>query len=219
MARAFERPAAIALPDDVGEGLALEGLYVPADAESEGGAARGAVIAPPHPLMGGSMESPVVTEIAWACQRAGRSSLRFNWRGVGASAGRPSGDAGDADVDYASAVRFVLDTVPGPWMACGYSYGALAALRASRHRPAPERLLLVAPPTGMLDVGLLTAFAGEALVVAGREDTWFDAAALSAATIETPRIRVEVIPDCDHFFMTGLGQLARVLADWLGQAA
>ena len=43
------------------------------------------------------MQSPVVNEIAYACQKAGIASLRFDWRGVGASAGEPSGSAGDAD--------------------------------------------------------------------------------------------------------------------------
>ncbi|HKX46761.1 MAG TPA: hypothetical protein VJP77_08665, partial [Planctomycetota bacterium] len=75
MARAFERPAIIPLLDDRGEGLALEGLFVPIEPGTRGGA----VIAAPHPLMGGSMESPVVTELAHACQRSGRGSLRFNW--------------------------------------------------------------------------------------------------------------------------------------------
>ena len=63
-------------------GSRLEGLYTPADAP-----VGGAVIAPPHPLYGGSMDSPVVTELAQACARADFASLRFNWRGAGASAG------------------------------------------------------------------------------------------------------------------------------------
>jgi hypothetical protein len=212
MARAFERPATIALPGSVGEGLALEGLYVPVAAAA---AAGGAVIAAPHPLMGGSMDSPVVTEIAWACQRAGRASLRFNWRGVGASGGETSGDIGDADVDYASATAFLTETVPGPIMACGYSFGAIAALRATTRDPVPQRLLLVAPPTGMLDASLLASFSGEILLVAGHEDQWVDTTVLSSLAAEGARVRTEVIPGCDHFFVTGLGKLGRALADWL----
>jgi alpha/beta superfamily hydrolase len=211
MARAFERPATIALPADVGEGLALEGLYVPVDPDPRGGA----VIAPPHPLMGGSMESPVVTEVAWSCQRAGRASLRFNWRGVGASAGSPSGEVADADVDFESATRFVAETVSGPLMACGYSFGALAALRATSRDPAPDRLVLVAPPSSMVDAELLGGFPGKVLIVAGQDDEWVDARALSEMAIEEPDVAVEVIPRCDHFFMRGLGDLTRILGDWL----
>lgn len=216
MARAFERPATIALPDDVGEGLALDGLYVPVDSAEPGARSGrgGAVIAPPHPLMGGSMESPVVTEIAWACERAGRASLRFNWRGVGASGGEASGDIGDADVDFASAGRFMADTVPGPVMACGYSFGALAALRASGREPTPELRILVAPPSSMLDATLLEAAPGKTLIVAGQDDEWVDASALSELSLHDPDTRVEVIPRCDHFFMSGLGDLSRILAEW-----
>lgn len=211
MARAFERPATIGLPESVGPGWALEGLFVPIDPPHRGGA----VIAPPHPLMGGSMESPVVTELAFACERAGRSSLRFNWRGVGASGGVPSGEIPDADVDYASAATYLIESVPGPWLACGYSFGALAAIRAAGRTPSPDHLLLVAPPTGMLDADRLADFAGRTLIIAGQHDPWVDARALSALASESERIRVEVIPRSDHFFMAGLGDLSRLAGEWL----
>ena len=60
-----ERPIVIAAPGD--RSLALEGIFV----SGEGDGAAGAVIAPPHPLYGGSLESPVVAEVAHACARAG----------------------------------------------------------------------------------------------------------------------------------------------------
>lgn len=211
MARAFERPATIALPESEGEGLALEGLFVPIDGSGRGGS----LIAPPHPLMGGSMESPVVAELAFASERAGRSSLRFNWRGVGASGGRASGEIADADVDYASATAFLIETAPGPWMACGYSFGALAAIRAAERSPAPGWLLLVAPPTAMLDADRLARFPGHTLILAGQHDGWVDAVALSALAHDSERMRVEVIPRCDHFFMAGLGDISRLAGEWL----
>lgn len=209
MTRAFERAAVIPLPDASGQ--ALEGLYVPVP-EPEGAA----VIAPPHPLMGGSMESPVLTEVAWACERARISSLRFNWRGVGASAGQPSGDAEVADEDFAAALHFQTETVPGPLVACGYSFGAAAALRASVSRPDIERLVLVAPPTSLLPPGALAQFRGEVFIAAGEHDEWVDVAVLSEQMAEVPAGRLEVIPDCDHFFMNGLAVLGRAVAAWWG---
>ena len=66
MAKREDRAVPIAVPP--GE-LVLDGLFnAAADGEE-----RGAVIAPPHPLYGGSMDSPVVSELAWCFSRAGRA--------------------------------------------------------------------------------------------------------------------------------------------------
>src|SRR3982074_2839247 len=51
-------------------------------------------IAAPHPALGGSMTSPVVAELAWALTRAGHPTLRFDYRGVGASRGASRHPAG-----------------------------------------------------------------------------------------------------------------------------
>ena len=83
-----------------GSGLVLEGVW-------QKGEGRGAVIAPPHPEYGGSLESPVVSEVAYALYKAGVASLRFNWRGVGASQGAISGDAAAADDPYAYAIALL----------------------------------------------------------------------------------------------------------------
>src|SRR5271157_4429275 len=105
--------------EGLGAGRALEGLFLRASGQSKGGC----VIAPPHPLYGGSMENAVVSELAFVCAHAGLDSLRFSWRGVGASAGTSSGDLQDAAQDYAAALARLRDT-PGGLVLCGYSFGA-----------------------------------------------------------------------------------------------
>ena len=110
-------------------GLVLEGVW-------QKGAGRGAVIAPPHPEYGGSLEHPVVSELAYGLYKAGIASLRFNWRGVGASQGRVSGEWKAAEEDYSAAVEQVAATMPPPIVAAGYSFGAAAALRVGSARPA-----------------------------------------------------------------------------------
>ena len=212
MTRALERPAVIALPEEPGgSGQALEGLHGPVPEP-----VAAAVIAPPHPLMGGSMESPVLTEIAWACDRASVASLRFNWRGVGGSSGQTSGEESIADQDFAAALDFVAETHPGPLVACGYSFGALAALRASLTHPGIERLVLVAPPTSMLSREALTSFRGKLFIAAGEDDEWVDSQQLSTWLAEAPSGHLESIADCDHFFMSELGVLGRRIASWWG---
>jgi len=212
--RALERPATIPLPTRDGDaaGLALDGLWLAAPGEARGGA----VIAAPHPLYGGSMESPVVTELAFACERARLSSLRFNWRGVGASAGAATGEGEAAAEDFAAALAFVADSAEGPLVAAGYSFGAAAAVRAARGEPRVRRLLLVAPPPPLLDVPALEAFAGPVLVVTGERDRIAPQEALGPLVQALPRARLAVLAETDHFFATeGLGELSRVVSGWL----
>lgn len=196
-----------------GEGFeALEGVYLPA---AGGESLGGAVVAAPHPLMGGSMDSPVVSEIAFACSKAGLAALRFNWRGVGASAGAPSDDPGDADQDYSAAAVYLEETVEGPLVGCGYSWGAAAALRAAARHPRIRRLVLVAPPLAMLDRAALEAFGRRTLLVTGHRDSWAPPAALEERLAELPRAELHVVPDADHFFVEGLADVGRAIREWL----
>ena len=111
------------------------------------GNAWGSVIAPPHPLYGGSMDSPVVNEVAWASARSGVAAVRFNWRGVGASTGVPSGEAQRrrprlrvgararrGDACRARSSRAATRSAPRPRCAPRSSTRASAARSSSRRR-------------------------------------------------------------------------------------
>jgi len=193
------------------EAETLEGIFLAAAS----GALRGAVLAPPHPLYGGSLESPVLTELAFACTQAGLASLRFNWRGVGASAGAPSGSAADADADYGSALDHLAETVAGPLLAGGYSFGSAAALRAAGTNARIDRLLLVAPPPALVEPAAIAASGRRTLVLVGEYDTIAPARELRAAFERAPQVELHVIPHADHFFGEGLAELARIAAAWL----
>ncbi len=207
MAKREER--AVAIP--IGEGaLALEGIYV----AGASGVDAGAVIAPPHPLYGGSMDSPVVAEVAHACARAGLATLRFNWRGVGASAGAPSGESQHADLDYAAALEHLAATVEGPLAVCGYSFGAAAALRAAATSPRVRQAILVAPPPALLGSAALGAVR-RALVIAGEADAIAPPEALRALVAGSPGARLDVVPEADHFFGVGLAGIGRSVLRWL----
>ncbi|MEZ4281210.1 MAG: alpha/beta fold hydrolase [Myxococcota bacterium] len=236
--RPFERPATIALPDTPGlpAGASLEGLWLPArsaaiagteaiggertEATGIAGDARGgAIIAAPHPQMGGSMDSPVVTELGLAASDAGLVSLRFNWRGIGGSAGRPSGETADADADCLAALDFMRESVEGPIVACGYSWGALAVFRTCAAAPRVKRLVLVAPPPAMLDRAALERSGRPMLIVAGDRDTYVPLDALEQCVAGLERVELAILPGVDHFFMTGLGELGRRVRSWLGAAS
>jgi len=223
--RPFERPATIALPESAGlaAGSSLEGLWLPArgeEGEPNALARGGAIVAPPHPLMGGAMDSPVATEVALAASDSGYGALRFNWRGVGASAGTPSGETGDADADYRAALEFLEDagedeTGDGPLVACGYSWGSLAAARVMGDSVRMRRAVLIAPPPAMLDAAALAAWGHPLLVIAGDRDTYVPEDELRSCLESVPKAELFILEDVDHFFMDGLVEVGRIVRDWL----
>ncbi|HKQ62956.1 MAG TPA: alpha/beta fold hydrolase [Candidatus Polarisedimenticolaceae bacterium] len=88
-----------------------------------------AVVAHPHPLYGGTMHNPVVFHSERALHRLGLSTLRFNFRGVGASAGPHDDGRGEVE-DFAAAVAALRRLAPDvPLLAVGYSFGAACAIR------------------------------------------------------------------------------------------
>lgn len=213
--RPFERPATIGLPETPGlpTGAALEGLWL--SGRGEEGVRGGAVVAAPHPLMGGTMDSPVTTEIGLVLSDVGFTSLRFNWRGVGASAGTSSGEAADANVDYRAALEFMLDSVEGPIVGCGYSWGATTAARVCLDTPRVRKLVLIAPPPAMLDRAALAGCGKSILVVVGDRDEYASAEELGKILEDIDRSEMIVLGGSDHFFMAGLADLGREIRSWL----
>lgn len=209
MTRQEEKAIAIQVPMS---DLVLDGIFI----RGEGPEPAGAVLAAPHPLFGGSMVSPALGELAYACKKAGYATIRFDWRGVGASTGERSGEAEAADADYGAALDYLEETVPGPLLAAGYSFGAVAALHAATRHPRVRRLLLVAPPVAWLDRDALGAFRGRVLLISGEHDEISPVAELEEITGDEPRWRVESVADANHFFVQGLGDLGRITAEWLG---
>jgi len=63
-----------------GKTLKLEGRFAPGEVYS-----HGVVICHPHPLYGGDMNNGVVVTLQKAFYDAGFTTMRFNFRGVGAS--------------------------------------------------------------------------------------------------------------------------------------
>ncbi|MBW2280318.1 MAG: alpha/beta fold hydrolase [Deltaproteobacteria bacterium] len=192
---------AITIP--AADGLVLEGVW------QAGGGQRGAVVAPPHPEYAGSLDNPVVNEIAYGLYQSGVASVRFNWRGVGASQGSVSGDLDAADADYAAALEQIARTVEGPVIGAGYSFGAAAALRSALADRRVRGLLLVAPPVAMIESLDLSKFDHPLYVIVGADDAFAPADRLSELVAGTPRGQLEVILRADHFFVSGgLGELA-----------
>ena len=199
------REQAITIPVP-SESLVLEGVW-------QAGTQGGALIAPPHPVYGGSLDHPVVNELAYALYREGLASVRFNWRGVGASQGVVSGEWGEAERDFTAALHHLDQTVSGPLMGAGYSFGAVTALRVARVDARLQNLLLVSPPVELVRELPLEDLERHLHVIVGDSDAFAPAHELSQLFAPLPNARIEVIPEADHFFTTGLARLSRLVRE------
>lgn len=117
---------------------------------------RAVVLCHPHPLYGGSMNSPVPLSLAkmLAEKAADRVAwARFDFRGVGASEGAYDDARGEVD-DALAVVAHLRELAPGaPLTLCGHSFGSFVALRAAARDGHVDRLLLLAPSTRFFGFG------------------------------------------------------------------
>ncbi len=152
--------------------LKLEGLIA---RPASGSVAPGAVVCHPHPLYGGSMYNNVVEAALEALWQRGFATLRFNFRGVGASEGEHSGGVGEGD-DAKAAMRFLAvatgrRTGPCAVMA-GYSFGAAVAMRAGVELKEVATIAAIALPVGMSDFSSAAASGKKIVLVAGDRDSY-----------------------------------------------
>lgn len=166
-----------------------------------------AVVCHPHPLYGGTLDNKVVTTAARALQQLRIPTVRFNFRGVGASAGRFDQGVGETD-DAAAVVEWGMRRWPGRSLVlAGFSFGAYVALRLARTRPAAHTIL-IAPPVALFAFAGLEAPAGSWLVIQGDQDEVVDPAGVNAWTATfTPPPRLVLMPGAGHFFHGRLPEL------------
>lgn len=177
------------------------------------------VIASPHPAVGGSMIAPVIAELAWALTRAGHPTMRFDYRGVGASRGVSRHEAGSMEIgdvsdeveDLYKIADQLLSTTRMPAVcAVGYSFGAKVALEAAQDARV-SHLVLVAPPNELGDFARLRDVRKPLLVVCAHHDSYCDRKQLQLPE----QGRLALIPHADHFFGRGLTGMGKAVAAWL----
>ena len=165
-----------------------------------------ALLCHPHPQYGGNMNDAVLDVLARELLARGVTVARFNFRGVGRSEGRYDGQGGEA-----GDVRAMLDWLeaehgPDAPILGGYSFGAAMAWQACQAGATPSRVLLIAPPVGMMP------FEGAPLdcpvaVFAGDQDEFIDAEVL--ARWQGPEI--SIIQGANHFFSGRWDQLGAAI--------
>ncbi len=176
------------------------------------GESRGvAVIAHPHPLFGGTLDNKVVQTLARAFVLCGWRAVRFNFRGVGASAGVHDHGLGELQ----DLLAVVQDQAPqGPLALAGFSFGAFVtshAIAALEPQRPLDKLVLVGTAVSRFAVAPLAhALHERTLVVHGEiDDTVPLADVLDWARPQ--KLPVTVIPGVEHFFHGQLTLLRSLL--------
>lgn len=162
-----------------------------------------ALICHPHPLFAGTLQNKVVATLQRAARDAGYATLRFNFRGVGQSAGSYAEGRGEID-DVLAAAHWLAGQHPGlPLTLMGFSFGSCvagnAAERLEEQGAELAQLFMLAPPVERFDVDLpercpLTVIQPEAdeVVTPERVYAW-------SAELTKPHELIR-IPECSHFF-------------------
>jgi hypothetical protein len=174
-----------------------------------------AVVAHPHPLHGGTLHNPVVFHAERALHDCGATTLRFNFRGVGASEGRHDAGGGEVE-DLASAAAWVRGLAPAvPAVVVGYSFGAWCAVRLAE-RDAPVRALLaIGLPLRIYRFDGIGRIARPLAAVQGSDDELGPPAEVRRLLDTTrPRGRLYVVEGASHLF----SGFARAAAESVGQA-
>ena len=207
-------PAAqrLAIPGPAG---ALESVL-----EEPEGASRKAfgVVCHPHPLHGGTLDNKVVHTLARALQELGIPTLRFNYRGVGRSAGAYDHGVGETE-DALAVARAGYERWPDAqaWL-LGFSFGGIVALRAAARLDAGG-LVTVAPAVGRLDAGDRMPVCPWLLVQGDADEVIEAGAVLAWANGLEVAPRIEVLPGASHFFHGRLPELRERVVRFVQHAA
>ncbi|HRC39249.1 MAG: alpha/beta fold hydrolase [Rubrivivax sp.] len=178
------------------------------DAPAHGSGRGLAVLCHPHPLHGGTLDNKIVQTLARTFVALGYTAVRFNFRGIGASAGH--WDHGLGEVDDALAVIHAHRGLGQPLVLGGFSFGGYVASQAAARLPAgeqAERLVLVGPAVQTFPMVPVPA---DTLVIHGEADEVVPLGAVFDWA-RPQSLPVTVVPGAGHFFHGQLTLLKHIV--------
>ena len=192
------------------------------DLPAAGDVRAAVVFAHPHPQFGGTMHTKAVFQAAKGLARLGCAVLRFNFRGVGRSAGTFAQGPGEK-ADFSAALDYMAAKYPDVSLwAAGFSFGAWVALEAGADDPRVAALIGIAPPVATSISGQAYTFErtltstkakffvqGEADEVCPLESMW-----AFYGKLEEPKELV-VVDMANHLFEGQTAEVGEALEDLL----
>jgi alpha/beta superfamily hydrolase len=166
-----------------------------------------ALVAHPHPQQGGTLDNKVAQTLAKTFFALGYASVRFNFRGVGRSAGSFDDGVGET-ADALAALTYAKGRFGEiPVVLAGFSFGSYIQTRVAATISA-ERMVLVGPAATRMGAATVPA---DTIVIHGEEDDVVPLAAV-LAWARPQELPIVVFPGCGHFFHGRLPQLQRTIA-------
>ena len=170
-----------------------------------------AVVCHPHPLYQGTMNNKVVTTLAKLWSDLGYYTVRFNFRGVGKSAGTYDEGLGEVD-DALTIIQWLQQQFPNRQLILsGFSFGSFVAAQAAL-KVDVATLILIAPPVTNLRFSQLAEFSCPWIVVQGEQDEIVavdEVIAWCQARQHPPQLIL--MPKTTHFFHGRLTELREKL--------
>lgn len=177
------------------------------------------VICHPHPLYGGTLDNKVIYTLSRAFHELGVPTIRFNFRGVGASEGEYADGIGETG-DALAMVSYGRERWDGTetWLA-GFSFGGAVAIRAAASA-RPARLVAVAPAVSRVDLTGVVPPEGPWLIVQGDADELVSAAEVQEWAAKQPHPpQLALLRGGEHFFHGRLNELREAVTAFLRQHA
>lgn len=175
-----------------------------------------ALVCHPHPLGGGTMHNKVVFRAAAGLADAGLITLRFNFRGVGASTGQHEEIEGGRE-DVRDALDYLSSNYPDHEITlAGFSFGSRTGMEVGMSDDRVVRLISIGTPVDKYgDYEFLTAVRKPILFVHGDQDEFGAVDNVRKLVEQIQTAELKVFENCGHFFDEHLNELRQAVKDWV----
>jgi alpha/beta superfamily hydrolase len=173
-----------------------------------------AVVCHPHPLGGGTLHNKVVFRAARGLEAANVATVRFNFRGVGTSAGKH--DDGDGEQsDVTAAIDWIMKKHPGKKLFVGgFSFGAWVSSRVACETPAVDAMFLIGTPVNKYDFSFLRHCEKPMLLLHGTQDEHGDLGKFEKLVPQIRNAESVIVTGADHFFSKQLDAVEETIRSW-----
>ena len=160
----------------------------------------------PDPSKGGTMHTKIVFRMYKIFIKAGFSTIRFNFRGVGKSEG--FFDDGEGELSDAACVLDWLQQYNTNSKICwvaGFSFGAWIAMQLLMRRPEINGFVSISPPANLRDFSFLAPCPSSGLIIHGDKDNVasYDSSKILSEKLQKQKkvnIKFKTIKGADHFY-------------------